>query len=57
MLKLNVHFFLDINDYIWLLDWNGLLKGIFVPVSIFGCLSGMPVLLLVFILYPDLEKY
>lgn len=32
-------------------------KSVFKPVSIFGCLSGMPVLLLVFISYLDLEKY
>lgn len=32
-------------------------KSVFIPVSIFGCLSGMPVLLVVFILYLDLGKY
>lgn len=37
-------------DYIFL-------KKCFKLVSIFGCLSGMPVLLLVFISYLDLEKY
>lgn len=41
----------DINDYIWVLDWNGLLKSVFIPVFIFGFLSGMPLLPLVFMLY------